>query len=301
MSRPAIVIAAAVFCVGLGVVAHTAPGRAALGAANATRTIYFSARGADGTPVRDLTAADLSLTAMGQRWPIVRLEKATAPIDVSVILDSIGRFGASTMTDHLVEFLRQTLTSGTVSVQALGHGPSKLVGSSDPKALESAILELGVRAVPGRTYLADAVDASAQELRRRRSARPVILVVTGAGERLQIDSPGANYGGRDYAGGEHAAMADAALNSLRRSGAILEVVCAWNGFNVGQVLGSGSAKSGGIIAFDYDNGLQTVRETLLSQYQLVYSVLDGYRADDRIVLRTDRPGVKIIAPTTAAR
>lgn len=31
------------------------------------------------------------------------------------------------------------------------------------------------------------------------------------------------------------------------------------------------------------------------------SVLDGYRADDRIVLRIDRPDVKVIAPATAVR
>jgi hypothetical protein len=244
---------------------------------------------------------------MGKTWPIVRLEKATAPIDVSVILDGIGvigepyRFGKFTMADHLLEFLRQTLATGTLSIQALGHGPSKIVDyRNDPKALESAILELGRRAVPGRTYLADAVNESAKELRRRRSTRPVILVVTAVSEKLQVDFPGERYGDGAYAGGEYAAMADAALSSLRRSGASLQVVSV-KGVNVGQVLGSGSVQSGGIIASIEDNGLQTVRETLLSQYELVYGVLDGYRADDGIALRTDRPGVKLVAPTTAAK
>jgi len=126
----------------------------------------------------------------------------------------------------------------------------------------------------------------------------VILVLTTVGERIQVDLPGQAFG---EAAGERAAMADAALSSLRRSGASLQVVFAVKGVSVGQVLGSGSAQSGGIITSTDENGLETVRETLLSQYQLVYSVLDGYRADDRIALRTDRPGVKIIAPTTAAR
>jgi hypothetical protein len=287
--------------------AITAPAEPAPRAATATRTIYFSARGANGTPVTDLTIADLSLTAMGRSWPIVRLEKANAPIDISIILNGVGiigdryRFGVSTITDHLVEFLRQTSTNGTVSLMSLGHGPSKIVDyRNDPRALESALLELGRRVVPGRTDLADAVNQSAKELSRRRSARPVILVVTTVGEKLQVDYPGPRLGDRDYAGGEHAAMADAALSSLRRSGASLQVV-APKCVSVGQVLGSGSAQSGGIITSIDDDGLQIVRETLLSQYQLVYSVLDGYRADDRIVLRTDRPSVKIVAPTTAAR
>ena len=291
--RSAALVAAAALCVGLGVVAHTSPGGAAPRAASATRTIYFSARGADGAPVRDLTIADLSLTAMGKPWPIVRLEKATAPIDISVILNGVEH---QPLTGQVVEFLRQILTSGTVSILSPGHG---LVDyRNDPKALESAILELGWRAPPGRTYLADAVNESAKALWRRHSARPVILVLTTVGERIQVDLPGQAFG---EAAGERAAMADAALSSLRRSGASLQVVFAVKGVSVGQVLGSGSAQSGGIITSTDENGLETVRETLLSQYQLVYSVLDGYRADDRIALRTDRPGVKIIAPTTAAR
>lgn len=219
-ARPAAtVVALVILCVASGAVTNIAAERRAPGApraAEATRTIYFSARGADGTPVRDLTIADLSLTAMGESWPIVRLEKATAPLDVAVILDATER---ERTTEPLVEFLRQTLTDGTVSIRTLGRGPSKMVDdTSDPEALESAVLELGRRAVPGRTYLADAVNESANELRKRRSARPVILVVTTVGERVQVDYPGQRFGPTgDYAAGEYAAMADAAQRARRLS------------------------------------------------------------------------------------
>lgn len=281
-------------CVAGSVIANTAPGGGAARAADTTRTIYFAARSANGAPVTDLRIADLSLTAVGESWPIVQLRKATTPMDVAVI---IGDSGSAQMNRSLLEFVQHTLSNGKFSIRVLDSQPLKIVDyTDDPNVLQSAILRLHQRPLSVvTTYLADAINEAAQELRKRRSARPVILVLTRRGERVEIDAPGGFN-----AGGEYAAMADAALTSLRRSGASLQVLME-AGPHVGQILGAGSAQSGGTIAFISHNGLKTIRETLLSQYELVYDVLDGYRADDRIALRTDRPGVSLIAPATAAR
>ncbi len=279
------IVASVVLCVVAGAVTNTAAERRTPHIAGATRTIYFSARGADGAPVTNLTIADLSLTAMGESWPIVQLRKATTPIDVAVIVS----YGASgEMHQSLLRFLQQTLPNGRFSIRALDHQPLKIVDyTNDPKVLQSAILQLRPHALSVvSTYLADAVDEAAKELRKRQSPRPVILVLATRAERSAIDAP---------------EMAEAALTSLQRSGASLQVLMRDKPSSVDQLLSEGSARSGGVITYTSDDGLETIRETLLSQYELVYSVLDGYRADDRIVVRTSRPGVTLIAPATAVK
>src|SRR5262245_4518461 len=57
------------------------------------RTVYFSALDAKGVAVTDLTAADLVVKEGGKDRVIAKVEPATAPIQLSILVDDGGTGG----------------------------------------------------------------------------------------------------------------------------------------------------------------------------------------------------------------
>ena len=131
--------------------------------------------------------------------------------------------------------------------------------------------------------MVDAVAEAATELQRRKAARAAIIVLTVGGEKPQSN------------------LAESTLNALKNSGASLSVVHL-SGIDLGQVLGDGPKRSGGVIQ-QLPSGvvpgpvLAKIADNLLKQYELTYTLPDGVKPNERLSLTTSRKGITLLAPS----
>src|SRR5262245_43748908 len=262
--------------------AVSAIGRAAAGA-EVVRTVYFSALDAKGVAVTDLTAADLAVKEGGKERAIKAVGPATAPMQVSILVDDGGSGG---FQGPVGQFLQSLLGHGQFAIRAMNPQPSKLTDfTEDPAALQTALNGIGPRGrIAGVSdQMMEAVAEAARELQRRKAARPAIVVLTVSGEAAQSD------------------QAEPALNTLKASGASLNVVHI-AGLTLGQVLGDGPSRSGGMVQ-QIGGGvvpgpvLAKVADNLLHQYVLTYTLPDGVKPNEKLSLTTSRKGLTLLAPS----
>jgi hypothetical protein len=260
-----------------------APAGKADAGADQRRTVYFSAVDANGALVADLTAADLAVKEGGKDRAIGDLRPAATPMQVFLLVDDGGSGAFQTAVS---QFLQVAVGHGQFAISALNPQPNKLTGfTEDVDALKGALARIGPR---GRIttvgdQIVDAVGDAAKELRLRDSLRRSIVVVTVGGEQPQSD------------------QADATLNALRDSGASLNVVYV-AGRELGKVLGDGPKRSGGVteqVSGNVTLGpvLAKIADTLMHQYILTYTIPDGVKLNERLLLTTTRKGVTLLAPS----
>lgn len=251
--------------------------------ADVLRTIHFSAVDSRGIHVPDLTVADLTVKEGGKDRAIDAVRPATAPMQLSILVDDGGTGGFLGGLSRLIQatFGRARYTIRVLSPQAL-----KVVEfSDDADELRAALRRIGPRGriqVDGEQMIAGVKEA-ARELHERKARRASIIVMTVTGETMHSD------------------LADEALNALKSSGAGLSVVYL-TGIELGRVLGDGPRQSGGIIEqvtgnSALESALAKVADHLRYQYVLTYTVPDGVKLNDRVAVSTSRKGVKLIAPT----
>jgi hypothetical protein len=207
-------------------------GRASAGA-DMVRTVYFSAVDAKGVAVTDLTAADLTLKEGGKDRAIATVAAATAPMQISLLVDDAGSGGFQAA---VAQFLQTMLGHAQFTIRSMNPQPSKLTDfTEDPAALQAAINNTGPR------------------------------------------------------------------GPLKSSGASLSVVHL-AGLTLGEVLGDGPKRSGGLIE-QIGGGvvpgpvLAKVADNLLHQYVLTYTLPDGVKPNEKFSLTTTRKGVRLIAPS----
>jgi hypothetical protein len=249
--------------------------------ADVVRRVYFSAVDAKGAQITDLTAADLSVKEGGKDRPIAGVQPATAPMQVSILVDDAGSGGFQA---SVAQFLQATFGHGHFAIRVLNPQAIKVAEfTRDFDILKTALGRIGPRGrIPndGEQIVAGVTDA-ALELQQLKAARPSIVVLTVGGEKALSD------------------QADAALNALRSSAASLSVVYL-TGVGLGKVLGDGPKQSGGMI--DRVNGLQgpalgKIADNLMHQYVLTYNIPDGVKLNERLSLSTSRKGVTLLAPS----
>ena len=251
--------------------------------ADTQRTVYFSALDSKGTPVTDLTAADLAVKEGGKDRAIANVAAATAPIQVSLLVDDAG---TGAFQGPVVQFVETMMGHGQFSIRAFNPQPSKLTDfTEDVGALKTALAGIGARGKVASTgdQMVDAVAEAATELQRRKAARAAIIVLTVGGEKPQSN------------------QAESTLNALKNSGASLSVVHL-SGIDLGQVLGDGPKRSGGVIQ-QLPSGvvpgpvLAKIADNLLKQYELTYTLPDGVKPNERLSLTTSRKGITLLAPS----
>lgn len=251
--------------------------------ADVLRTVYFSALDAKGAPVTDLTATDLAVKEGGKDRAIASVAPATVPIQVSLLVDDGGTGGFQAA---VAQFLETMLGHGQFAIRAFNPQPSKLIDfTEDVDALKGALNAIGPRgniSTVGEQMMG-AVAEAATELQRRKAPRSAIVVLTVGGEQAQSNE------------------AEPALNALKNSGASLDVVHL-AGLELGQVLGDGPKRSGGVIQ-QISAGvvlgpvLAKIANNLLQQYVLTYTLPDGVKPNERLSLTTSRKGVTLVAPS----
>ena len=229
-----------------------------------TRRVYVTAVDGSGAPVTDLTAADFIVKE------VVKAGPATAPMQIAILVDDNGtgifRYAVGKFIEALLgraEFAISTVTGQTLKIVDY---------TASAQALSEAIGKLTARpATNDGGQLLDGISETAQDLEKRKAARPVIVALTVGGE-------------------EHSTLpAHHVLDNLRRSGAALHVILVVNStlrsqaapstpsallgetMNLGEVLGDGPKQSGGhrdeiVVASGIATGLQQLAESLKHQY-----------------------------------
>src|SRR5260221_548315 len=84
--------------------------------ADVVRKVYFSAFDAKGAQITDLTAADLSVKEGGKDRPIAAVQPATAPMQVSILVDDAGSGGFQA---SVAQFLQATFGHGLFAIRVL--------------------------------------------------------------------------------------------------------------------------------------------------------------------------------------
>ncbi len=135
--------------------------------------------------------------------------------------------------------------------------------------------------------LAETVSDVAKDFTKRNVQRPVIIVLTIAGEHDPSDQE------------TQTVSPDDVLDKVRDSGASLNAVYV-TGAMTGPILGDGPKHSGGTVtevgaSTGASDAVGAIADHLLSQEVVTYSVPHG-KTSDRFELKTTRTGVKLIAP-----
>jgi hypothetical protein len=251
--------------------------------ADVLRTVYFSAVDGKGVHVTDLTAAELTVKEGGKDRAIEAVRPATAPMQVSFLVDDGGTGGFQAAVS---QFIQATFGRAEYAFRLLQPQAIKVQDfTKNGDELRTAVGRIGQRGrvSPDDEQVIAGVFDAAKELRQREARRPSIIALTVTGEKALADT------------------ADETLNALKASGASLSVVYL-TGLALGKVLGDGPKQSGGMIEQVTGNmalspALAKVAANLLNQYVLTYTVPDGVKLHERLSLSTTRKGVKILAPT----
>ena len=170
------------------------------------RTVYFSAVDGKGVHVTDLTAAELAVKEGGKDRAIDAVRPATAPMQVSLLVDDGGTGGFQAAVG---QFIQATFGRAEYAIRVLQPQAIKVQDfTKNGDELRTALGRMGQRGriQPDNEQIIAGVFDAAKELRQREARRPSIIALTVTGEKALADT------------------ADETLNALKASGASLSVV-----------------------------------------------------------------------------
>ena len=287
------------FSAGLAAAAGQTPAPA-IPAEGVTRTVYVTVTDKNDLPVTDLTPVDFVVKEGGKARNVVEAGMTNVPLRIAVIVDDNGtgifRYGVAKFIERLQG--RAEFAVSTVTGQHL-----KIVDyTTDVQLLTSAIGQLTAR--PGTNdggQLLEGIFETARDFQKRRTRRPIIVVLTVGGE-------------------EHSTVpAHHVLEELQKSGAALHVIAINSSalramatvskpgalleenLNLSEVLGDGPKQSGGkreeiVASAGLVVGLQELAEALRNQYAVSFSRADAPKSGDKLSVSVKRSGLTVRAP-----
>jgi VWFA-related protein len=271
------------------------------------RTVHVSAVDRKETPVTDLAATEFVLREGGDVREIIRVEPASTPLHIAIIVDDSG---TGIFRVPIANFVNQLLGRAQFAVKhVIGQAVRLVDYTSDVERLRDAILRLGVRAeTPDGGRVVEAVFDTAKEV--RDFDRPVIVLLTDT--HAEYSSLPAHH----------------VLEELQRSGAILHVIAVArlaqlnpssvplakdkpadlleHQLDINRVLGDGPKQTGGRRVEIGGLGgtipeLQSVAAQLKQQYLITYLVPAGEKLNQRLSVSSKRRGITVRAPSRGAR
>lgn len=242
------------------------------------RTLYVSAVDDDGEPVEGLGPDAFVVRENGQRREILRVSRATEPIDIALLVDNSAAAAdeITFMRDALTKFVATMAADHRIAIIALADRPTVFVEyTSDVPRLNAGIGRLFAMSQSGMTLL-DGVFETARGLQKRDSVRAAIVPVTTDGTEFT------NRYSRDV------------VRELRTAGAALHAVTIGTFYHSDQheirersyLLDDGPKASGGqrislLSPHALPDVLQRLARQLSAQYKVVYARPDSlYEADD---------------------
>jgi VWFA-related protein len=247
--------------------------------------------------VSGLTRADFLVREDGVAREVVRVERATAPLDIMLLVDDSEVLSPAlqSMREGVTKFVEKLQGHATIGVMTFGERPTLIV----PPTTDIAALKRGIGRIfprPGSgAYLLEAIVEAAHTLARRKAQRPAIVVVTLAGV--------------EFSNLQH----DNVLKELDASGATLHVQeigmpsasMADEMRNRNMVIAEGTKRTGGrrdqvLSDSGISEALPRVAEDLLNQYVVTYGRPDTLIPPDKLQVTVSRPGVTVHARTRVA-
>jgi VWFA-related protein len=267
--------------------------------------VYVSAGDRNGVPATDLTASDFVLKEGGDIREIVKVQRATAPMHIALIIDDSGtgifRFAVANFVDQLLGKAQFAIKRVVGQVQTI------VDYTGDLERLRQAVGSLKVMTeTPKGGQVVEGIFEASKELQRRAVDRPVIVVFTDTTEEYST-LPAAHV-----------------LSQLQESGAVLYVISIARmaqgtlpnsgvvpdkpsdlldkQVDINQVLGDGPKQSGGRRAEIIGTAgsipvLQQIGEELNHQYVITYIVPAGEKPNQKLNITTKRKGIIVRAPS----
>jgi VWFA-related protein len=231
------------------------------------RTLFVSAVDSSGEPVNGLDPEDFVITEDGRRREILRVSRATEPMDIALLADNSAAASDAIgpLRSGLKDFVDAMAGDHQIALVALADRPTILVNyTSNPMRLEEGINRLFAMNSSGMTLLDALVEVSAG-LEQRGATRAVIVPTITTGTEFT------NRYGLDVV--EALQQAGVALHALVIGVADYDTVPARER---GVVLDAGSRETGGqYVTLLTESGmrqaLRKLARQLSAQYKIVYS------------------------------
>lgn len=254
-------------------------------------SLYVSVLDQAGAPVTGLGNGDFVVREDGRAREVLRVSRATQPIDVAVLVDN------SQSAEHVISDIRQAVTAFVqrlaaaqdhVAIVAIADRPTILQDyTSSAAALTRAASRLFPQPGSGTTLL-DAIGEASRGLEKRDSERRVIIAITTEGT--------------DFSTPNH----QRTLERLKAGGAAFFalVITQPGGGDLtsdearsrGIVLADGTLKSGGrlellLSSMALKGKLDEVATELEQQYHVVYGRPGALVPPEKVEISVTRPGV----------
>jgi VWFA-related protein len=253
------------------------------------RTLFVSAVDDKGEPVEGLGPDAFVIRDNGQRREVLRVSRATEPIDIAVLVDNSA---ASTdeitfIREAVSRFVATMATNNRIALIGLADRPTIFVEyTNDPARLATAAGRLFAMSGSGMTLL-DAIVETSRGLEKREGARAAVVPVVTDGTEFT------NRYSKDV------------VAALKRAGASLHVLAMGTFAHSDQdqgirersfLLDEGPRATGGQrITLLAPNALTTTMQRLArelsSQYKVVYGRPDSLYASDEVEITSARPGI----------
>jgi VWFA-related protein len=256
--------------------------------ANRERTLFVSAVDDRGEPVEGLGPEAFIVRENNQRREILRVSRATEPLDVALLVDN------SQAADEEIIFIREALakfiaalgTEHRIAVIGLADRPTVFVEyTGDAARLKEAIGRLFSMQGSGMTLL-DAVFETSRGLERRSGVRAAIVPVITDGIEFT------NRYSRDV------------VSALERAGASLHIAGIGTFLHSEEhsirersfFLDAGPRASGGqridlLAASALPAAMERLARELAAQYKVVYGRPDSLFGADEVEIASARPGI----------
>jgi VWFA-related protein len=255
------------------------------------RTLFVSAVNQSGQPVEGLGPEAFVVTEDGARREVLRVSRATEPMDVAVLVDN------STAAAEEITFLRSSLSKfvqrmapgNHVALITLADRPTIQVDyTDDATRLKDGAGRLFSTPQSGMTLL-DAIIETVNGLQKREALRAVIVPVLTDGVEFT------NHYHRDV------------IASLAKARVALHMVTIGQFYHKDEdqgtrersfLLDAGPRESGGqrislLSPHGLDQALDKLAKELLSQYKVVYSRPESLIPPEKVSVSAGRPGLTV--------
>ena len=250
--------------------------------------MFVSAVDREGEPVSNLGPDAFQIREDGMRREVLRVSRATEPIDVAILVDNsaAARDDITFLRTALSNFVARITTGNHVAVIALADRPTILVDyTDDTKRLTAAVGSLFAMSNSGMTLL-DGIYETSRGLARRETPRAVIVPVF---------TDGIEFTNR---------YSNDVVKALQEQDVALHMVTIGQFYHSEEhstrersfLLDAGPRGSGGqrislLSPHGLDDALQRLARELSSQYKVVYGRPQSLIAPERAEVSSARAGV----------
>lgn len=259
-----------------------------------TRSVYVSVLDNRDAPVSGLGLADFVVREDGVAREVVKVEPATAPLDVMLLVDDSQALNPALQPtrEGMDRFIDKLQGHGTLGLMSYGDRPTSLVKpTTDPVMLKRGAGRIFARTAAG-TYLLEAIQEVSRDFARRESERKHIVVTW---------MQGTEFSNLHY---------DNVLKDLDKGHAtlhVLEIGMPNNSHddemrNLNMVIAEGTKSTGGrrdqvLAESGIAEALPRVAEDLKAQYVVTYGHPDTLIPPQKLQVTVNKPGVTVHAPT----